>query len=689
MSFKLANQLFRSGYLQEALSEYQKIDKSSPLYEHAQFNIGLITKREVMEPKTISNTVSHDTETRSGIADTFSPKSQPLVSVIMPVYNVAPYLDASIMSVINQTYQNIEVIIVNDASSDNGMNIIRMYESKDNRIKVINLEFNTLGGAGIPSNIGVDAAIGEYITYADSDDILDIEAIEKMVKSVLKEDAEVVIGDFCNFDNFTREIKQAYDKDRWAEIPLDIAFNPINHPEIFRISPVPWRKLYKRSYLNKYGIRFPEGDYFYEDNPLHWFTLASAERVVLIDEEIAYHRMEREGQTMGADFHKLSAQFCHLNSIRDYLQEQSDVPKVYWKELSDFAYRANWIVDKQDTEKVKNLVKKRYYQTANNINVTSGLTDAEIKELRSGYSKRLDEYNNAYPDMDLAIVIPVYNCADLLPELMNSLLKLSINNQVFLVDDGSTDGSTEICEKYASDHEHVFCFTQKNKGAGVARNTVIPLISAKYTYFVDADDEVFIDNLVEALRFAEQNQNDLVLFEYKIHWYDKNDYSGMWESDQKLWDQLLQAQSEDDKKIIASKMVNYPWIRIIKTELLHDENIFFGKTIVHNDVPYHWHSIVAAKNIGIFKKPVCSHRKFDQRQQITNIKDERRLAVLEAYRYTHELLKKYDSYPMLFDSWQKFSRDVINWAKDRIPEEHIEYYKKRQKEIVENLKKGI
>lgn len=689
MSFKLANQLFRSGYLQEALSEYQKIDKLSPLYEHAQFNIGLITKRGLIEPKTISDTINHNIEPISGIANTFSPKNQPLVSVIMPVYNVAPYLDASIMSVINQTYQNIEVIIVNDASTDNGMNIIRMYESKDNRIKVINLEFNTLGGAGIPSNIGVDAANGEYVTYADSDDILNVEAIEKMVKAVLKEDAEVVIGDFCNFDNFTREIKQAYDKDRWAEIPLDIAFNPIDHPEIFRISPVPWRKLYKRSYLNKYGIRFPEGDYFYEDNPLHWFTLASAERVVLIDEEVAYHRMEREGQTMGADFHKLSAQFCHLNSIKNYLQEQSDVPKAYWKELSDFAYRANWIVDKQDTEKVKSLVKKRYYQTANSINVVSGLTNAEIAELRSSYSKRLNEYNNAYPDMDLAIVIPVYNCADLLPELMNSLLKLSINNQVFLVDDGSTDGSTEICEKYASEYEHIFCFTQKNKGAGVARNTVIPLISAKYTYFVDADDEVSIDNLVEALQFAEHNQNDLVLFEYKIHWYDKNSYSGMWESDQKLWSQLLQAQSENDKKIIASKMVNYPWIRIIKTKLLQDEKIFFGKTIVHNDVPYHWHSIIAAKNIGVFKKPVCSHRKFEQRQQITNIKDERRLAVLEAYRYTHELLKKYDSYPMLFDSWQKFSRDVINWAKDRIPEEHIEYYKKRQKEIVENLKKGI
>lgn len=678
MSIKKANALFKEGNLEQAILEYQCINSSNPLYSHAQFNIKLITSK--LNNGEEANQILPTINTNIG-----NNISRPLVSVVMPVFNVAPYLDASIMSVLNQTYQNIELIIVNDASTDNGMDIIRMYEKQDDRIKVIDLEFNTLGGAGIPSNIGVDAASGKYVAYADSDDILYKRAIEKLVTIAEDKEAEVVVADFCNFDNDARILEQAYDKDRWNGMPLDTVFNPQEYPSIFKLSPVPWRKLYKRNFLESNKIRFPEGDYFYEDNPLHWFVLAAAKRVVLLDEKVAYHRMAREGQTMGADFHKLSAQFCHLISIKNYLKQQSNVPKVYWEELSDFAYRANWIVDKQNCEKVKNLVKKRYFQTANSINTQAGFSDSEILKIRPNYLKRCNEYDSAYPDLNLAIVIPVYNCVDLFPNLMDTLLQLPIKNEIFLIDDGSTDGTTELCKFYEAANPNVFCFMQGNKGAGVARNSVIPLISARFTYFVDADDEVDIKALVEAVKFGIKNQHDLVLFKYKIHFYDEDKYRGMWNADQDIWSQLKVATSNDKKKELASQLINYPWNRIISTELLHDEKIFFGKTVVHNDVPYHWHSIASANNIGIYDKAVCFHRKFEQRQQITNIKDARRLMVLEAYRYTHELLKNYSAYPILYPSWEKFIRDLINWAKDRVPQEHQEYYKQRQKQIINEL----
>ncbi|MGP4973268.1 glycosyltransferase family 2 protein [Psychrobacter alimentarius] len=680
MNIETANALFRENKLEEALKVYKKINKEHPLYEQAQFNIQLVNKRlnRSTDPLNFK-------ESKVATSSSTMPLDGPLVSVVMPVFNVAPYLDASIMSVLNQTYENIELIIVDDASTDNGMNIIKMYEKQDSRIKVISLEFNTLGGAGIPSNIGVDHAKGEYIAYADSDDILNEKAIESMLRAAVEQDAEIVVADFCNFDNESRIFSPSYDKDRWNGVPLNTILHPKEYPELFRLSPVPWRKLYKTSFLEKNNIRFPEGDYFYEDNPLHWFVLASAQKVVLIDEEVAYHRMEREGQTMGAGFYKLSAQFCHLNSIRNYLIAQNDVPKKYWEELSDFAYRANWVVDKQEEDKLKNIVKKRYYQTAHDINTAAKLSDDEIKKIRSGYLKRCKEYDAAYPNKDLAIVIPIYNCVDLFPQLMESVLKLSMSNEIFLIDDGSTDGTTELCQEYAKSNPHVFCFSQSNKGAGVARNSVIPLITAKYTYFVDADDEVDIKALTEAVNFGIINNHDLVLAKYKIHFHDKDTYRGMWNDDEAIWTQLKQADTNDDKKALSSKLINYPWNRVIKTKLLHDENIFFGKTVVHNDVPYHWHSIIAAKNIGIYDNAICYHRKFEKRQQITNITDARRLMVLEAYRYTHELIKGYQAYPLIFKSWEKFIRDLINWAKSRIPEEHLKTYGQRQKQIINEL----
>ncbi|XP_058809770.1 uncharacterized glycosyltransferase RBE_0706-like [Phymastichus coffea] len=386
------------------------------------------------------------TKSVSGVLQ--GPAKQPLVSVVMPVFNVAPYLDASIMSVLNQSYENIELIIVNDASTDNSINIIRMYEDQDDRIKVINLEFNTLGGAGIPSNVGIDAALGEYIAFADSDDILDRLAIEKMVETALAQSAE-------------------------------IAFNPVDVPGVFDVSPVPWRKLYKQSFLNEHNIRYPEGDYFYEDNPLHWMVLSQASSVVMLDYVVALHRMERVGQTMGSDNYKMSAMFCHMNTVKKYFVQQGNVAPDIWKQLVNKSANYDWVL------------------------TASGQTAAQIGKSRFDIAKKIKEYNGARKDIDLTIIIPIYECEDLIDQTLRSLLGITgISYEVLMMDDGSTDKSFEICQDYAEKYSNFLLFSQKNKGAGVARNALIPLATGKYTYFLDSDDTINIDALADSVKFG-------------------------------------------------------------------------------------------------------------------------------------------------------------------------------------------
>ncbi len=354
VSIETANALFRENKLEDALKAYKKINKKNPLYEQAQFNIQLVNKRLNRSTDLLNFKNSEVAESRP-----IKTLNGPLVSVVMPVFNVAPYLDASIMSVLNQTYENIELIIVDDASTDNGMNIIKMYEKQDSRIKVISLEFNTLGGAGIPSNIGVDHAKGEYIAYADSDDILDKHAVEKMLTAARTYDVDVVIGDFCNFSDETRAVDVAYDKNRWGGLPLDEAFSPIKYPDIFKLSPVPWRKLYSRKFLDLHNIRFPEGDYFYEDNPLHWFVLSKANSIFMLDYVVAFHRMGREGQTMGADSFKLAAHFCHSNSVLRFFETSTEpVNAIFWKELLKKSVNYQWVIRQVDDEAIQNTFKK-------------------------------------------------------------------------------------------------------------------------------------------------------------------------------------------------------------------------------------------------------------------------------------------------------------------------------------------
>lgn len=112
-------------------------------------------------------------------------ESSDLVSIIIPVYNSEKFIDDTIKTVQNQTYKNWELILVNDCSTDNGINIIKKYIDKDERMKLINLEQNS--GTATARNVGIKNAEGRYITFLDADDLWDKEKLEKQVKFMQKE----------------------------------------------------------------------------------------------------------------------------------------------------------------------------------------------------------------------------------------------------------------------------------------------------------------------------------------------------------------------------------------------------------------------------------------------------------------------------------------------------------------------
>ena len=114
--------------------------------------------------------------------------SQPLISVIVPVYNVENYVGACIDSIIEQTYDNIEIILVNDGSTDNSGAICDQYSNRDNRIKVIHQQN---GGLSMARNSGIDAMSGEYVTFVDSDDLIHREAIASMWKQLTRNAADI------------------------------------------------------------------------------------------------------------------------------------------------------------------------------------------------------------------------------------------------------------------------------------------------------------------------------------------------------------------------------------------------------------------------------------------------------------------------------------------------------------------
>lgn len=160
------------------------------------------------------------------------------VSVVVPCYNVAPYLERCLESLINQTLAEIEILCIDDKSTDNTLTILREYEQKDNRIRVFALEKNS--GVSVARNTGVEHATGEYIGFVDPDDYVGCDFYEKLYQVAHEENKEVVKGICCiNNQNkdfvLNREIKQNIANFHWQF----------------------WSAIYKRDFLEQHNVRFP------------------------------------------------------------------------------------------------------------------------------------------------------------------------------------------------------------------------------------------------------------------------------------------------------------------------------------------------------------------------------------------------------------------------------------------------
>ena len=187
----------------------------------------------------------------------------PKISVIIPVYNVEKYLAECLTSVVNQTFKDIEIICVNDGSTDNSPKILEEFAQKDSRIKIINQENQ---GMSCARNAGLAVATGEYITFVDSDDYISTDLYADMQKYL---PAELI----C----FNAKIFPMSEKYRALQNYIQCKFEgeqPITEKIIKQTNIHIWNKIFKTSVIRENNIKFPDGLYF-EDFPFMFEYLHS------------------------------------------------------------------------------------------------------------------------------------------------------------------------------------------------------------------------------------------------------------------------------------------------------------------------------------------------------------------------------------------------------------------------------
>ena len=219
---------------------------------------------------------------------------KPLVSIIVPIYNVEKYLRKCIDSILNQTLENIEVILVNDGSTDNSGKIIDEYKVRDSRVIAIHKEN---GGQSSARNIGLDIAKGKYIGFVDSDDWIDKDMYNQLVKKIEKSQSDIcVCGRILYSENDTLlnkiEVKNEtidFNKQSLGEYTVNKLF--YNH------TVVVWNKIYKKDIIDTNKIRFKDVSYVgSEDALFNYSILCHVNKISSID-KVFYNQLERNGST--------------------------------------------------------------------------------------------------------------------------------------------------------------------------------------------------------------------------------------------------------------------------------------------------------------------------------------------------------------------------------------------------------
>lgn len=310
---------------------------------------------------------------------------KPLVSIVVPIYNVERYLQKCIDSIMGQTYENLEIILVNDGTLDNSLEICEKNQKLDSRIKVISQEN---GGLSKARNTGIKNSTGEYICFVDSDDFIDKDYVARLLNGALENGAEICACGFhyVNEKNKILKTKQKENKIYTSIESVKDMLTGVQNTEV-----MVWNKIYKMSLFTDNNILFPVGK-INEDNFIMYKLYDKANKVTLIEDNLYYY-LQRNTSIMGK-FNKKRLDILEaLEQTKEYfknrnLEEELNCYEVLIQlSLINLMIRNNYYgIEKQNL--IDNIIEnKDKYLKNNYINTKNRLLIKILEKDISLYSK--------------------------------------------------------------------------------------------------------------------------------------------------------------------------------------------------------------------------------------------------------------------------------------------------------------
>lgn len=327
-----------------------------------------------------------------------------MISVIIPAYNAEKYLDRCMNSVVNQTYREIEIIIINDGSTDGTLNKCLKWQQFDDRIIIINQENQ---GQGIARNRGISRATGNCIAFIDSDDWWDKEALQKAYSRMKETNADIVVFDVIQvkYDGsnvaYTVTIKNECDIETVTNISEDYSL-------LYKLDGALWNKLWKAD--NFSGIKMP--GHPFEDEFVVDIMLAKAKRIAQVKEVLYYYRIHKESTVFNIEC--VNGLELTFTGLRDYFISRENSNCIYdmlrIKVLVIYQNILRNLYDLRSKEEMIQLQKRAIHYFKNEFPARNAMIDKPISLIGSynirAIIKRIDsQSNNNLNDFALSSII--------------------------------------------------------------------------------------------------------------------------------------------------------------------------------------------------------------------------------------------------------------------------------------------
>ena len=548
------------------------------------------------------------------------------VSIIIPVYNAEKYLGKCLESLLSQTLQEMEIICVDDGSSDGSPEILKRFQERDGRVRILTQENQYAGAA---RNNGMKEAQGEYLLFLDADDFFENTLLEKVYNQGKKMEADIVLFGAKQYNDKTGIVSPASWYFKRDALPRENPFSgKTENTDVFAlVTPAPWTKLFRREFVEKQGLSF-QGLQNSNDVYFVLTALALAEKITYVDEELVFYRVGMKGSLQGS---KSLHPDCFIEAYAGVYHElrRRGIYERYEEGfmnilLSGCAHNLRTVTDWELRRRIcermaepefaeMGLMERReeYFRRKEDFVFVNGILNAF--EWEAQHQKRLlptepviiRKAENDIGIPRVSVIIPVYNVEKYLRECLDSIVNQTLREiEIICVDDGSTDGSPEILREYGEKDCRITIISQKNRGISSARNHGADIASGEYFYFMDGDDILERDALSRLYQLSEEKSLDVLYFDgesffeteelkeikknYITYYARKGDYSRVMTGPQMLHEMIAMDEYRSSLCLQFISSVHYRQENLRFEEgIIGEDNIFTFQCIMPAHRVYH------------------------------------------------------------------------------------------------------